>query len=296
MGHLKSASVVHLSEAQTKLFELHLARMSSYCEKVVQTITLTQRFLHCTEPSIEQQGDSTKTWQADAMAPAQHTQAERRRQKLLKLNDSELLTMLSAAQQEAEAEADWRGIDICVAGRKIGAPLAGISHAQEPATVTHGGCNGSACSTTSRSDLLDAAGSPLRRPPPTGAVSLDHEQAIQLLGNAIAVRAAPNSRELAAASEELAQRLVPVNQQRSCGTVPSFACACLPIELPPAEPSGAAESMPKLDHASAALLQDRDLQSCKESRARGQTSRVKDTVGTEVSSVFELEGNAEDRV
>mmetsp|Transcript_84925 Transcript_84925/g.236970 ORF Transcript_84925/g.236970 Transcript_84925/m.236970 type:complete len:477 (+) Transcript_84925:194-1624(+) len=149
--HLKrsvGSCVVNLSTSQAELLEHHLARLSSYAQKIVHTLAFATRFLskHQFEgdPGDAENADgdgvgapgaggalfggarafsaranSVQSHAAaaaaaaaagsDAAAAVAATAAKPPR-KSLKLSDDEILMLYRSAQSEAAMEADWRGI------------------------------------------------------------------------------------------------------------------------------------------------------------------------------------------
>lgn len=198
--HLRRSNVVCLSESQAELLEHHLTRLSSYSQKIVHTIAFAQR--------VFSKGVAEEPSQAEHSQQQEAPEEPPNKRKPLKLSDNEILKMYNLAQQEAELEADWRGIHYM-----------GQQHA----------------------DFTSAGGS--SKPSSRGIDSgrrQERREAIELLGQAFAVRDSRN----APLAGDLAERLVPVRKPRPCddmlaGTDPGYIC-CEP--LPSSEDTDRAQS------------------------------------------------------
>jgi hypothetical protein len=171
--HLRRSNVVCLSESQAELLEHHLTRLASYSQKIVHTIAFAQR--------VFSKGMAEVRPQEDQMPPQEPEELQKKR-KPLRLNDSEILKMYSLAQQEAELEADWRGID--------------YMQRAVPQFRSHDGSSSA-------------------RPSSRGMESgrrQERREAIELLGQAFAVSGSSGD----PLAGELAERLVPVRRPRPC--------------------------------------------------------------------------------
>jgi len=105
--------------------------------------------------------------------------------------------LVSRAQQEAELEADWRGLPAAAPRGRMPAPPVSPS---APSQVT--------ASNSNPSPSMFARGA-----------SLEREEAIGLLGQAFAARELASQDSLAAASEDLATRLIPARAAKPCDEV-----------------------------------------------------------------------------
>jgi hypothetical protein len=215
--HLKRAEVFELSVSQAELLEHHLDRLASYSEKIVHTISFSHRVF------IEAQDVELRAKQAlqedrkESSQPEEELARPRKPQKKLRLDDEELLQIYSEAQQEAELEADWRGIHFSARGRKGLPPLV---------LSTGPGLEPFYCVTASppEDDTVSA------RAVPQSGRRQERQAAIGLLGQALAN--GESASNLTAASEDLASRLMPLRQPRHCNAVverTDVTACCLPM-------------------------------------------------------------------
>jgi hypothetical protein len=180
--HLKRSvgtSVVNLSASQAELLEHHLARLSSYAQKIVHTLAFATRFL-CkqqldgqspeldggsspraeggreTRPAALSHGDA---WGQSGRIPASSSaeaaagnaataaaEASRPGKKPLKLSDDEIMNLYRSAQAEAAIEADWRGIPGPTASRGGASGGAGGGTGEGGACSSRSGGSGYAAS------------------------------------------------------------------------------------------------------------------------------------------------------
>lgn len=245
--HLRCADVVSLTEAQAELLEHHLMRLAAYSQKIVHTMAFAQRVFGAKDEDSNGQ-DGQEAGSVDSQKATEETSMEtaRKKPKKLRLDDDELLRIFSLAQHEAELEADWRGINFPASRDRV-PPLV--------LTPTPGVHCGAAPAVTLQSTPSQQV--------PSGRSQKEREEAIGLLGQALGARRAGmnSSRDLAAASEDLALRLIPVRPPRPCDNVverAGYATTCCLMELSE-DPSSAGHVPPRgpgrLDDGSAAHLQ-----------------------------------------
>lgn len=114
-----------LTTGQADLLEHHMARLASYAQKIVHTLTFATRFLMNGQNALGEEGmadaESSPRYAAssqDGERCSSHCDEECQpaiarqpvRKTTLKLRDQEILDLYRSAQQEASKEADWRGI------------------------------------------------------------------------------------------------------------------------------------------------------------------------------------------
>lgn len=186
--HLRNADVICLSESQVELLEHHSARLASYAQKIVQTITFAQHV-------VSQVTDAQRVYQA--REPPK--EVPRKKPKKLKLSDGELLSIYGKARREAEKEADWRGLDENVA-------FDVRSNRMPPVAIQ---------------ELV------LERPPDAGGVAIEagmvgdteRRAAIGLLGQALAAREQADPEDvLKGGAQDIAQRIIPAGPLRPWDT------------------------------------------------------------------------------
>jgi len=197
--HLRNADVLCLSESQVELLEHHSARLASYAQKIVQTITFAQHV-------VSQVTDVQRNYQA--REPPK--EVPRKKPKKLKLSDGELLSIYGKARREAEKEADWRGLDENVAFdvRSNRMPAMSIQE-----LVLEGSPDGKA------SVIIESA---------TGG-DTERKAAIGLLGQALAARDGKVDTEdlLREGAHDIAQRIIPASPLRPWDDR-GYAC-CRPV-------------------------------------------------------------------
>jgi len=191
--HLKRAEIHTMSDYQSYMVESHVERLAGYGQNIISNIAFAQRAL-----AQAQENEAYRAAeQARLQLLAEEEASLKKPQKKLKLDDGELLMLVSRAQQEAELEADWRGLPAAAPRGRMPAPPVSPS---APSQVT--------ASNSNPSPSMFARGA-----------SLEREEAIGLLGQAFAARELASQDSLAAASEDLATRLIPARAAKPCDEV-----------------------------------------------------------------------------
>mmetsp|Transcript_20009 Transcript_20009/g.36487 ORF Transcript_20009/g.36487 Transcript_20009/m.36487 type:complete len:397 (+) Transcript_20009:476-1666(+) len=195
-------------------------RLASYSQKIVHTIAFAQRvFSAKDEDGNGQEGQEAGSADSQKATEEASTETARKKPKKLRLDDGELLQIFSLAQQEAELEADWRGINFPAPRDRV-----------PPLMLTP--ASGVRCGVAPAAALQSKPSQPMQ----SGRSQKEREEAIGLLGQALAARRVGStpSRDLAAASEDLALRLIPVRPPRPCDNVlerAGYATTCCLMEL-----------------------------------------------------------------
>lgn len=134
--HLKrslASDTISLTSSQAELLEHHLSRLVSYAQKIVHTLAFATRFLAPEEKESEPRAEAPSEIQDSARSPPpdttrSHNSQQSGAKKALRLNDDEILSLYRSAQNEAQKEADWRGLGELPSSRTLSAASDGHGH------------------------------------------------------------------------------------------------------------------------------------------------------------------------